>query len=70
MIKKMKILSIIITFSIISCSINKRVENYRVIDGQIEVYRYSNKNEPKRDILSNGDTLISTLDTIYIGRKM
>lgn len=70
MIKKMKILSIIITFSIISCSINKRVENYRVIDGQIEVYRYSNKNEPKRDILSNGDTLISTLDTIYIVRKM
>ena len=70
MIKKMKILSIIITFSIISCSINKRVENYRVIDGQIEVYRYSNQNEPKRDILSNGDTLISTLDTIYIVRKM
>jgi mitochondrial fission protein ELM1 len=52
-----------------SCAQSKKVENYRVTSSGVQVWRYSKPGEPKMDILSTGDTLVTTMDSIYIIRK-
>lgn len=54
---------IIISFVFISCQ-SKKIANYKVTKNGYEVYRYSKNSEPTKDILSNGDTLVSTGHTI------
>jgi hypothetical protein len=47
----------------------KLVANYKVTPYGYVVWRYSKVGEPKKDIMSNGDTLVTTVDTMFIRRK-
>ena len=58
------ILLIIVLFA--SCVPQKiRTDNYKVTPKGLEVYKKTN-GYPTKDVISNGDTLVSTGDSIYI----
>lgn len=64
--KHLILLLIILGFA---CSI-KTVPNYKVTPDGYIIWRYTKKGEPKKDILSNGDTLVTTKNNIYIISKV
>lgn len=49
----------------ISCSSQRRIANYKITPNGAVVYKYTKVGEPRKDILSTGDTLYSTGDTLY-----
>lgn len=50
---------------LISCS-TRKIANYKVTPYGTGIYRYTKPSEPKKDVFSNGDTLVTTADTMYI----
>lgn len=51
---------------LVGCQAAKRVPNYDYSRGTIQIWRYTKKGEPTKDILSNGDTLVTTSFGMYI----
>lgn len=60
---------ILFIFILVGCTTEKKVPNYRVTPNGFEIWRYTKVGEPKKDILSNGDTLVTIGDGIYIIKK-
>ena len=48
----------------------KSVPNYQVTNQGLKVYKRTKIGEPIKDILSNGDTLVTTKDSIYLLNKL
>lgn len=51
---------------LLSCQSQKKIANYKVTPNGYEVYKRSKNGEPTKDVLSNGDTLVSTGTSIFI----
>lgn len=47
----------------------KSVPNYLVTNQGLKIYKRTKIGEPIKDILSNGDTLMTTKDSIYLIKK-
>ena len=47
----------------------KSVPNYQVTNQGLKTYKRTKVGEPIKDILSNGDTLVTTKDSIYLIKK-
>lgn len=58
-----KVLFLLILFS---CSSQKKIPNYKVTEQGYIIWRYTRPGQPQKDILSSGDTLVTTKDSIYI----
>lgn len=65
----MKLLLLLSLLAITGCSTEKRIPNYdNSKPGKQFVWRYTSKGEPVKDILSTGDTLVTSTacNCIYV----
>ncbi len=59
----------ILLFCAVGCSAPNKIANYKVTPNGYVVWRYTKVDGQKKDILSTGDTLVTTVDSIYVVRK-
>ena len=56
----------ILILLLFSCASEKLTPNYKVTNDGIVIWRYTKSDQPKKDILSTGDTLVTFKDQMYI----